>query len=80
MSTSDQPHSYRLYLQGQLSLHWSSYFAEYQLRAEEAPDSIPGLYLSGVFQDQAALMGTLQTLYNLGCTLISVECLDAQPR
>ncbi len=80
MSTSDQPHSYFLHLQGQLSPHWMNYFAEYQLRAEEDPGSIPNLYLSGVFQDQAALIGALQTLYNLGCTLISVERLDAPPQ
>jgi len=79
MSTPDRPYTYHLHLQGQLSPHWMSYFAEYQLRTEETPDSIPSLVLSGVFQDQAALMGVLQTLYNLGCVLVSVERQEVPP-
>jgi hypothetical protein len=30
--------------------------------------------ISGLLSDQAALMGVLQTLYNCGVPLVSVEC------
>jgi hypothetical protein len=32
--------------------------------------------LTGAFQDQAELAGVLNTLYDLGLPLLSVECLD----
>ena len=75
MSMPDLPFTYRLHYIGQLSQHWLGHFADLQLRVEEVPGSPPSLFLSGVFKDQAALLGTLQTLYNLGCVLVSVESL-----
>ena len=77
MSAPDQPYFYRIHLHGQLSQHWMSYFADFHISSAVNPDSTHSLHLSGIFKDQAALMGTLQTLYNLGCSLISVERQDA---
>ncbi|HSN75491.1 MAG TPA: hypothetical protein VL334_10475, partial [Anaerolineae bacterium] len=37
-------------------------------------DGAPVTVLSGQFQDQAALAGVLNTLYDLGLPLLSVEC------
>ena len=79
MSIIDQQQSYRIQVRGQLSPHWMSHFAGFHLRVSVEPDSSPGLVLSGIFKDQASLLGTLQTLYNLGCTLVSVERLEAAP-
>jgi hypothetical protein len=80
MSASDQAYFYQIHLLGQLSQHWLDYFVELQLKVEVEPVSPPGLVISGSFKDQAALMGALQTLYNLGCALVSVERRDAPLR
>ena len=38
----------------------------------------PVTILTGVMVDQAALNGVINTLYDLGCPLLSVECVEAQ--
>lgn len=71
----DQPRRYIIQVQGQLSAHWLDFFAGLDPQAQARPDGTTLVTLSGEFVDQAALNGALQSLYNLGCILISVKML-----
>jgi hypothetical protein len=44
------------------------------------PPIAPVTVLTGEFRDQAALAGVLNTLYDLGLPLLSVECLTVEPQ
>jgi len=41
-------------------------------------DQFPVTILMGRLIDQAALIGVINSLYDLGCPLLSVECVEAQ--
>ncbi len=69
----DQPCTYIIEVEGQLSPHWLGLFGHLDPQVEDEPGHAPRLTLSGPFADQAALHGVLQSLYNLGCVLVSVE-------
>ena len=80
MSTSEahltvyNPACYRIRARGTLDARWSSWMQEMQLAVE--PDAgAPVLTLRGTLRDQAALMGVLNQLSQLGLPLISVELL-----
>lgn len=66
------PACYRIRARGALDAHWTHWMHELQLHVE----TIAGarvLTLSGTVRDQAALLGVLNQLYDLGLPLISVE-------
>jgi hypothetical protein len=69
----DQPCCYQIRVNGRLSPHWLDFFQELSPQVAAQPDGMELITLSGRFNDQAALQGTLQSLYNLGCVLISVQ-------
>ncbi len=69
----DQPCIYIIEVEGQLSPHWLSFFAHLNPQVEARPGETPRITLRGAFADQAALTGVLQSLYNLGCVLVSVK-------
>ncbi|MFZ2362202.1 MAG: hypothetical protein WA040_22875 [Anaerolineae bacterium] len=78
--TIDSPAAYELRLQGRLDQRWSEYLGGVEIRVESAPDEAPVTVVIGRFQDQAALAGALNLLYDLGLPLLSVECLDDPQR
>lgn len=41
-------------------------------------DQYPVTILTGRVPDQAELIGIINTLYTIGCPLLSVECVEAQ--
>jgi len=45
------------------------------IQVQSLPPKAPVTVLTGEFQDQAALFGVLNTLYDLGLPLLSVDCL-----
>jgi len=69
----DQPRGYTIRVAGRLSAPRLEFFQELAPRVEIQPDGGELITLCGRFADQAALMGTLQNLYNLGCVLVSVD-------
>ncbi len=69
----DQPHTYRICVQGHLGDQWADYFEGMQIKPVVDPGGNPFTYLSGSLADQAALQGVLQKLYNLGFSLILAE-------
>ena len=72
---TDRPYEYTVYVQGQLSQGWLAYLSGEQVHVQ-VNEKADGFTLTGTFQDQAALIGILQMLYNLGCVLVAVERLD----
>ena len=78
--TIDSPATYELRLQGRLDQRWSEYLGGAEIRVDSPPDEAPVTVVTGRFQDQAALAGALNLLYDLGLPLLSVECLDDPQR
>ena len=77
--TFDTPGVYRIGVQGFLDESWSDRMNGVDIRVQELPDEAPVTVLIGHFVDQAALAGVLNTLYDLGFPLLTVELLEAQP-
>lgn len=77
--TLDTSATYIIHVQGYLDERWSHSINADSVRAEIQPIQPPVTVITGVFQDQAALAGTLNLLYDLGLPLISVECIALDP-
>jgi len=77
--TFDTPGVYRIGVQGFLDESWSDRMNGVDIRVRNLPDEAPMTLLTGRFIDQAALAGVLNTLYDLGYPLLTVELLEAQP-
>ena len=75
----DLPGHYRIRVQGQLSASWSSRLGDLVIIVKQATSQPPVTTLTGEVRDQAALLGVLNALYDMGCPLLKVERLDAVP-
>ena len=69
----DQPGRYRIFVQGQLSTSWSSRLSDMEITVQDSEDQQPVTMLTGEVRDQAALMGVLNALYNMRCSVLKVE-------
>lgn len=72
----DQPGRYRIFVQGHLSTNWTRRFSDMEITVQESADQKPITILTGEVRDQAALMGMLNTLYDMRCSVLKVEQLD----
>jgi len=63
---------YRIVVQGRLDQKSSDYFGGLTIQCNDVSDR-PVSILSGEVRDQAALMGVLNSLYDLGFSLLSIE-------
>ena len=61
---------YQITIQGHIDKDWSAYFGGLAITPNELP---PQTTLSGELTDQAALLGVLNNLYNLGFYILSVQ-------
>jgi len=68
------PANYSVRVGGQLSPNWSPYLGG--LRIESGNGGTSTL-LVGVVADQAALMGVLKALVDMGYPILSVECIGS---
>ena len=73
LPTFDQAARYRIRIEGQLDERWSDYLGGLEIRCASPPSHRAITVLTGTLLDQAALIGILNTLYNLRLTLLSVE-------
>lgn len=73
--TQDTAASYAIRIQGFLDESWSDRMSGVAIRLQSQTNEAPVTELTGDFQDQAALAGVLNTLYDLGLPLLSVQCL-----
>lgn len=77
--TLDTSATYIIRIQGYLDERWSDSISATSMRVESQPNEPPVTVITGVFQDQAALAGALNLLYDLGLPLISVACISLEP-
>jgi hypothetical protein len=86
--TMDQPAAYRITVQGWVSVPWEDWFGGLSVSHVEStqnaqPNSTPPsmpvemTILTGLVEDQAALLGTLQRLYAFGLPLLSLELVSS---
>jgi hypothetical protein len=69
-----RPAYYRIYLQGILNPDWARDFIDMKLECVHSPATQDVTVLKGEVVDQAALMGILNMMYDLGLPLLGVEC------
>ena len=74
----DTPANYRIRLQGNLDQSWSVYLEEMTITVAKTAAGAPVTVLTGRLVDQAALVGVLNNVYDLGFSLLSVECLECE--
>ena len=70
--TRDMPAAYRIQIQGALAAHWAEYLGGLNIVVSRRHDP-PVTTLSGPVLDQAALLGVLNHLYDMGYPLLTVE-------
>jgi hypothetical protein len=73
-----EPATYRICIQGTLDKKWSDYYGGMTIEHESDPKRGAITILAGILADQAALIGVLNSLYDIGCPILSVECVEAQ--
>jgi hypothetical protein len=73
--THDTPAIYRIRLQGELDERLSEYL-EMSVSVAQGIDGLYETILSGWLVDQAALLGVLNNMYDMGFPILSVESLD----
>ena len=71
--SGDIPGTYRICIEGRLHPEWSARLGGMAISVRQATGKPAVTTLRGELIDQAALMGVLNTLYDLGFTLLKVE-------
>ena len=72
----DTSATYRIRVQGTVDETWSAYLGGVTIAEVHTADRAPVTILTGQLVDQAALLGVLNNLYDLGFSLLSVQCLE----
>jgi hypothetical protein len=70
------PAWYRIQVRGQIAPRWSEWLDGMSIESGDAPDATA---LTGRIVDQAALLGLLQKLANLGLMLLEVTAEQGEP-
>ena len=78
--TVDKPSVYRIELQGALARSWQDFLGDVQIEVRQEDTGQAVTTLIGLVNDQAALAGILNLVYDLGMPLLSVESLGADYR
>jgi hypothetical protein len=73
----DKPAIYRIRVRGSLDEGWSSRLGGMQIVKEESNNKLVTI-LYGYLADQSALSGVLNSVYDLGMSILSVECLEEE--
>jgi hypothetical protein len=69
-----KPAAYRIAVEGALDEKWSGRLGGMQITTTPRGNQKPVTTLCGAVQDQAALMGVLNSLYELHLSILSVTC------
>jgi hypothetical protein len=70
------PVRYRVVVEGELGTQWEDRLGDLKIARTIDGDGVPHTTLSGVFADQAALNGLIDTLYGLHLPIIRVEQIE----
>ncbi len=76
MPSMQYPSTYRICINGHLDTSWSDRLSGMTIITVGGKNTLETTTLEGRLLDQAALTGVINTLYDLGIPLISVEYLD----
>jgi hypothetical protein len=71
--TFDMPATYRIVIQGALEKTWFKDLYDLEIVVDQLTGGVQETTLKGEMNDQAALMGMLNTLYNMGYVLLHLE-------
>ncbi len=71
-----EPTMYRICISGNLDERWSDYCGGMTIEQVSDPKRYAMTILTGRLADQSALIGVLNALHDMGCPIISVECLE----
>jgi len=77
-SGHDSAATYQIVVRGRLDESWSARLSDMTISAASGAGSEVTTILCGTLSDQAALAGVLNTLYDLGLTLVSVSSLSTR--
>jgi hypothetical protein len=69
----DNPATYRIAVLGELDAGWSASMEGMAISVAQQPEGMLVSTLEGTLTDQAALAGVLNALYELHCTVLSVQ-------
>ena len=70
--------TFRIHVQGALDQSWSNYYADMAIHTEIDPEEHAVATLTGQVQDQAALLGVLNRLVDMGLSLLLVQYIPDQ--
>ena len=73
-----EPATYRISILGTLEKKWSEYSGSMTIEHVMVLNQYPMTILEGLLADQAALIGVLNLLYDLGYPILLVECVEAR--
>jgi hypothetical protein len=73
-----EPATYRICIVGTLDKKYSDYYGGMTIEHDSVLSQYLVTILTGRMTDQAALIGVINSLYDFGCTLLSVECVEAR--
>lgn len=73
-----EPATYKIAILGTLDKKWSDYCGGMTIEHDIVLHQYPMTILTGILTDQSALIGVLNSLYDMGCPILSVECVEAQ--
>ena len=63
---------------GTLDKKWSDYCGGMTIEHDIALHKYPMSTLTGQLKDQSALIGVLNSLYDMGCPILLVQCVEAR--
>jgi hypothetical protein len=73
-----EPALYRICILGQLDANWSEFCGGMVIKHANDPKFHAITIMTGRLIDQSALIGVLNALHDLGCPIMSVECVAAE--
>ena len=73
-----EPATYRISIMGTLDKKWSDYCGGMTIEHDIVLNQYPITTLTGILADQSALIGVLNSLYDMGCPILTVECVEAR--
>ena len=72
-----EPATYQICILGTLDKKWSDYYGGMTIENVSDPERFAMTWLNGRLADQSALMGVLNALYDIGCPILVVECIES---
>jgi hypothetical protein len=72
-----EPATFRIGILGTLDKQWSDYCGGMTIEHLSVLDQFPMTILTGQLTDQSALIGVINSLFDMGCPILLVECVEA---